>query len=101
MAVRGTTVSAKAYTTDETDILEVQCPHTSKRGVFFTVYPSTVGTARVYYKDPGGTYRLFRTEAASADDLLTIAIAYPLSEMKLTYEGTSSGGTVNAEGRGH
>ena len=101
MAVRGTTVSGKAYTTDETDILEGQCPHTSKNGTVFYVYASTAGTAKVYYEDPSGAYRELKSESISATDLTAIAFGFPVSKFKLTYEGTSSGGTVNAEGRGY
>ena len=99
--VRGTTEAGKAYTTDETDILFFQCPHNVRTGVVFFIYASTAGTAKVYYKDPGGTYRLAQTgTAVAANDLTTIRFPFPISETKLTYEGTSAGGTVNAEGRG-
>ena len=98
--VRGTTESGKSYTTDETDILSFQCSHNIRTGVVFFIYPSTVGTAKVYYKDPSGTYRLAQDgTACAANDLTTVRFPYPISECKLTYEGTSSGGTVNAEGR--
>ena len=57
MATRGTTVSGKAYTTSQTDILEGQCPHTAKRGTVFYIFATTAGTAKVHYEDPSGTYR--------------------------------------------
>lgn len=99
--VRGTTEAGKAYTTDETDILFFQCPHNVRTGVVFFIFASTAGTAKVYYKDPGGTYRQAQDAVTvAANDLTTIRFPFPISETKLTYEGTSSGGTVNAEGRG-
>ena len=101
MTKRGVTVSGKAYTTSDTDILEGQCPHTAKRGCVFYIFASTAGTAKIHYKDPSGTFREMRSEAVAANDLATIAFGFPISEFKLTYAGTSSGGTVNAEGRGH
>jgi|TARA_Y100000114_G_C11648970_1_gene273168 hypothetical protein len=100
MAVRGVTVSGKAYTTSQTDILEGQCPHTAKRGAVFFVFATTAGTAKVHYKDPGGTFRELESQAVAANDLTAIAFGFPISEFKLTYVGTSSGGTINAEGRG-
>ena len=100
--VRGTTVSGKAYTTDETDILSFECSHRTKEAVVFFIYASTVGTAKVYYKDPGGTYRLAQAgTAVAANDLTTIRFPYPISVCKLTYEGTSAGGTIEAEGRSY
>ena len=98
--LRGTTVSGKAYTTSDTDILEVGAPRFVKRGIVFYVYPSTVGTAKIHYKDPSGTFREMQSTACAANDLTTIVFDFPISEVKLTYVGTSSGGTVNAEGRG-
>ena len=99
-AQRGTTASGKAYTTSATDILEGVCPRTARRGVVFYVYASTAGTAKIHYKDPSGTFRELESQSVSANDLTAIAFGFPISEFKLTYEGTSSGGTVNAEGRG-
>ena len=99
--VRGTTVSGFTYTTDETDILSFQCSHNIRTGTVFFIWATTVGTAKVYYKDPAGTFRLAQEGVAvAANDLTTVRFPYPISECKLTYEGTSSGGTVNAEGRG-
>ena len=99
--VRGTTVSGKAYTTDETDILSFQCSHNIRTGTVFFIFASTAGTAKIYYKDPGGTYRQAQDAiTGAANDLTTIRFPFPISETKLTYEGTSAGGTINAEGRG-
>lgn len=99
--VRGTTVSGKAYTTDETDILSFQCSHNIRTGTVFFIFASTAGTAKIYYKDPGGTYRQAQDAiTVAANDLTTIRFPFPISETKLTYEGTSAGGTINAEGRG-
>ena len=99
VGTRGTTVSGKAYTTSQTDILEGTSPRTTRRGCGFYVFATTAGTAKVHYKDPSGTFREMKSEAVAANDLLTIAFGFPISEFKLTYVGTSSGGTVNAEGR--
>ncbi len=101
MAVRGTTVSGKAYTTSDTDILEGQCPHTAKRGTVFYIFATTAGTAKVHYEDPSGTFRELQSTSVSANDLTTVSFPFPISKFKLTYVGTSSGGTINAEGRGH
>ena len=98
---RGSTVSAKAYTTSDTDILEFGSPRWVRQGVVFYVYPSTVGTAKIHYKDPSGTYREAQTTACAANDLTIISFPFPISECKLTYVGTSAGGTINAEGRGY
>ena len=97
---RGSTVSAKAYTTSDTDILEFGSPRFVRSGIVFYVYPSTVGTAKVHYKDPSGTFREMQSTACAANDLTTIVFDFPITECKLTYVGTSAGGTVNAEGRG-
>ena len=97
---RGSTVSGEAYTTSDTDILEFGSPRFVKQGVVFYVYASTAGTAKIHYKDPSGTFRELKSEACAANDLTTIAFGFPITECKLTYVGTSSGGTVNAEGRG-
>ncbi len=97
---RGSTVSGKAYTTSNTDILEFGAPRFVRTGVVFYIYASTVGTAIVHYKDPSGTFREMQSTACAANDLTTIVFDFPISELKLTYKGTSSGGTVNAEGRG-
>ena len=99
--LRGTTVSGKSYTTSDTDILEFGAPRFTKKGVVFFIYPSTVGTAKVHYKDPSDTWRLLQSTACAANDLTAITFDFPISECKLTYIGTSSGGTINAEGRGH
>ena len=96
---RGTTVSAKAYTTSDTDILSFQASHRIKQGTVFYIYPSTVGTAKVHYKDPSGTYREMQSTSCAANDLTVISFDFPISDCKLTYVGTSAGGTVNAEGR--
>jgi len=99
--VRGTTVSGSAYTTDETDVLTFQCPHSVRSATVFFIFATTAGTAKIYYKDPSGAYRLAQEgTAVAANDLTTIRFPYPISEGKVTYEGTSSGGTVNAEARG-
>ena len=96
---RGTTVSAKAYTTSDTDILSFQASHNIKQGTVFYIFASTVGTAKVHYKDPSGTYREAQSTAVAANDLTIISFPFPISDCKLTYVGTSAGGTVNAEGR--
>lgn len=99
--VRGTTVSAKTYTTGETDVLSFGCSHNIRSGTVFYLYATTAGSAKVYYKDPSGSYRLLSTTSTSATDLTVISFTFPISECKLTYTGTSSGGTINAEGRGY
>jgi len=101
MSARGTTVSGKAYTTSDTSIMSFTCPHTSKRGVVFFLYPTTVGTATISYVDVDGNERTMQTTACAADDLTTITFNFPISKVLLEYKGTSSGGTIDAEGRGH
>ena len=96
---RGTTVSAKSYSTSDTDILSFQASHNIKQGTVFYIFPSTVGTAKVHYKDPSGTFRELQSTACAANDLTVISFSFPISDCKLTYVGTSAGGTVNAEGR--
>ena len=98
---RGTTEAAKAYTTSATTIMEFDCPHTSKRGVVFFLFPSTAGTATFSYVEPDGTALTMQTTACDANDLTTVTFNFPISRVRLAYQGTSSGGTINAEGRGH
>jgi len=101
MASRGSFEAAKSYTTSPTTILEFDCPHTSKRGVVFFLYPSTVGTATFSYVDPAGNARTMQTTACAANDLTTVTFNFPISKVRLAYQGTSSGGNISAEGRGH
>lgn len=101
MASRGTTESAGVYTTSATRIMEFDCPHTAKRGVVFFLFPSTVGTATFSYVDPAGNVRALQTTACAANDLTTVTFNFPISRVRLDYQGTSSGGTIAAEGRGH
>ena len=97
---RGTTASGTAYTTSATDILQGSCPRSARRGIVFYVFATTAGPAKVHYKDPSGTFRELESQSVGANDLTAIAFGFPITEFKLTYQGTSSGGTVNAEGRG-
>lgn len=101
MASRGTTEASKAYTTSPTTIMEFDCPHTSKRGVVFFLYPSTAGTATFSYVDPAGNARAMQTTSCAANDLTTVSFDFPISKVRLAYQGTSSGGNISAEGRGH
>lgn len=101
MASRGTTETAKAYTTSATTIMEFDCPHTAKRGVVFFLYPSTAGTATFSYIDSADNVRTLQTTTCAANDLTTVTFNFPISRVRLAYQGTSSGGTINAEGRGH
>ena len=100
-SVRGTTAVGTAYTTSETDIFSFQCNRNIRSGVFFSIYPTTAGTAKVYYKDPGGTFREHTSISCAANDLTWIHFPYPISETKMTYQATATGGTLNAEGRGY
>ena len=77
------------------------CPHTSKRGVVFFLFPTTAGTATVSYVDQNDAERTISTTACAANDMTVITFSFPISKVKLEYRGTSSGGTLTAEGRGH
>ena len=101
MAARGSYEASKSYTTSATTILEFECPHTSKRGVVFFLYPSTAGTATFSYLDPAGNARAMQTTSCAANDLTTVSFDFPISKVRLAYQGTSSGGNISAEGRGH
>ena len=101
MSSRGTLATAKAYTTDETTIMSFVCSHTCKRGVVFYLYATTAGSAKIYYIDQSDNERLMSTTSVSATDLTVVSFDFPISKVKLTYEGTASGGTIEAEGRGH
>ena len=101
MASRGSYEASKAYTTSATTILEFECPHTSKRGVVFFLYPSTAGTATFSYIDPSDNVRTLQTTSCAANDLTAVTFNFPISKVRLAYQGTSSGGNISAEGRGH
>ena len=101
MASRGSYEAAKAYTTSITTIIDTTCPHTCKRGLVAFIYPSTVGTATFSYVDPAGNARVMQTTACAANDLTTVTFDFPISQVRLSYTGTSSGGNVSAEVRGH
>ena len=101
MSSRGTIEESKSYTTSITTIMEFDCPHTSKRGVVFYVFATTAGTATISYIQKDGTARELSTVSCAASDLTTIPFNFPISRVRLSYTGTSSGGTVYAEGRGH
>jgi hypothetical protein len=73
MASRGTTETAKAYTT----------------------------SATFSYIDSADNVRTLQTTTCAANDLTTVTFNFPISRVRLAYQGTSSGGTINAEGRGH
>ena len=101
MASRGSFEAAKSYTTSITTIIETVMPHTCKRGLVAFLYPSTVGTATFSYIDPAGNARTAQTTSCAANDLTIVTFDFPISQVRLSYTGTSSGGNISAELRGH